>query len=696
MMQTVIACVITAVVALIIGIPIGIQIRKRTAEKEINSAEEEAKRIINESIKSAESKKREALVEAKEEILQARNEYEREVKERRADLQKQERRLQQKEENLDRKTENIEKKEDTLQRKLAELDEARDEVATVKKTQMEVLERISGFTAEEAKNYLINQLAEEVTHESAMKVREIEAQFKEEADTRAKEILSLAIQRCAADHVAEATVSVVPLPNDEMKGRIIGREGRNIRTLETMTGVDLIIDDTPEAITVSCFDPVRREIARIALEKLIQDGRIHPTRIEEMVEKAKREVDATIKAEGERAVFETNVHGLHPELIKLLGRMRYRTSYGQNVLNHSIEVSHLAGLIAAEIGADVTQAKRAGLLHDLGKSIDHEVEGSHVQIGVELARKYRENEDIVHAIEAHHNDVEPRTIVACIVQAADAISAARPGARRENLENYIKRLEKLEEVTSSFPGVEKSFAIQAGRELRVIVGADKLSDDVRWKSGTPPNGNANFAWIQHIIHHLAPTGRAGVVLANGSLSSQSGGEGDIRRRLIEADLVDCIVAMPPQLFYTTQIPVSIWFFNKAKTQPGHTLFIDARNLGTMVTRKLRELTDCEPEEPARRGDIQRIADTYWAYAEGRLEAEQGFCAVATTAEIAAQEFILTPGRYVGIAAQAEDSEPFAAKMERLTGELSALFAQSHTLEAEIRRQLESIGYKLED
>ena len=374
-MQTVIACVITAVVALIIGIPIGIQIRKRTAEKEINSAEEEAKRIINESIKSAESKKREALVEAKEEILQARNEYEREVKERRADLQKQERRLQQKEENLDRKTENIEKKEDTLQRKLAELDEARDEVATVKKTQMEVLERISGFTAEEAKNYLINQLAEEVTHESAMKVREIEAQFKEEADTRAKEILSLAIQRCAADHVAEATVSVVPLPNDEMKGRIIGREGRNIRTLETMTGVDLIIDDTPEAITVSCFDPVRREIARIALEKLIQDGRIPVSYTQEMVEKAKREVDATIKAEGERAVFETNVHGLHPELIKLLGRMRYRTSYGQNVLNHSIEVSHLAGLIAAEIGADVTQAKRAGLLHDLGKSIDHEVEG---------------------------------------------------------------------------------------------------------------------------------------------------------------------------------------------------------------------------------------------------------------------------------------------------------------------------------
>ena len=477
MLQTIIACVITAVVALAIGFPVGVQWRRRVAEKEISSAEEEAKRIINESIKSAESKKREALVEAKEEILQARNEYEREVKERRADLQKQERRLQQKEENLDRKTENMEKKEETLQRKLTELDEAREEVATVKKTQMEVLERISGFTAEEAKNYLIDQLAEEVTHESAMKVREIEAQFKEEADQKAKEILSLAIQRCAADHVAEATVSVVPLPNDEMKGRIIGREGRNIRTLETLTGVDLIIDDTPEAITVSCFDPVRREIARLALEKLIQDGRIHPTRIEEMVEKAKREVDATIKSEGERAVFETNVHGLHPELVKLLGRMRYRTSYGQNVLNHSIEVSHLAGLIAAEIGADVAQAKRAGLLHDLGKSIDHEVEGSHVQIGVELARKYRENEDVVHAIEAHHNDVEPRTVVACLVQAADAISAARPGARRENLENYIKRLEKLEEVTSSFPGVEKSYAIQAGREVRIMVAPDKVSED---------------------------------------------------------------------------------------------------------------------------------------------------------------------------------------------------------------------------
>ncbi|NCE63488.1 ribonuclease Y [Pseudoflavonifractor sp. 524-17] len=470
-------CVIAVAIAAVICFLAGVMWRKSVAEKEISSAEEEAKRIINEAIKGAESKKREALVEAKEEILQARNEYEREVKERRADQQKQERRLQQKEENLDRKTENIEKKEELLQNRLAELERVREEADTIKQTQMEVLERISGLTAEEAKVYLINQIEADVTHEAAMKVKEIETRYKEEADTRAKEILSLAIQRCAADHVAEATVSVVPLPNDEMKGRIIGREGRNIRTLETLTGVDLIIDDTPEAITVSCFDPVRREIARIALEKLIQDGRIHPARIEEMVEKAKREVDATIKAEGERAIFETNVHGLHPELVKLLGRMKYRTSYGQNVLNHSIEVSHLAGLLAAEIGANVNEAKRAGLLHDLGKSIDHEVEGSHVQIGVELARKYRENENVIHAVEAHHNDVEPRTVVACLVQAADAVSAARPGARRENLENYIKRLEKLEEVTSSFHGVEKAFAIQAGREVRIMVKPEQVGED---------------------------------------------------------------------------------------------------------------------------------------------------------------------------------------------------------------------------
>ena len=465
------------VVGCLVGALIGWNRRKSSAEREIGSAEEEATRIVNEAYKSAEGKKREALLEAKEEIHRARTEYEREEKERRSDLQKQERRLQQKEESLDRKTDNIEKKEEQLTEKLAKLDVVQTEVEQIKRGQLEMLERISGYTAEEAKSYLISQLEAEVTHESAMKIKEIEARFKEESDAKAREILSLAIQRCAADHVAEATVSVVPLPNDEMKGRIIGREGRNIRTLETMTGVDLIIDDTPEAITVSCFDPVRREIARLALEKLILDGRIHPARIEEMVEKAKREVDATIKSEGERAIFETNVHGLHPELVKLLGRQRYRTSYGQNVLNHSIEVSHVAGLLAAEIGANVAEAKRAGLLHDLGKSIDHEVEGSHVQIGVELARKYRESEQIVHAIQAHHNDVEPKTIVACLVQAADAISAARPGARRENLENYIKRLEQLEEITSSFNGVEKSYAIQAGREVRIMIKPDVISED---------------------------------------------------------------------------------------------------------------------------------------------------------------------------------------------------------------------------
>ena len=469
-----IACLIAGAVG---GAVFGWNRRKNTAEREIGSAEAEATRIVNEAYKSAESKKREALVEAKEEIHKAKSEFEREEKERRADLQRQERRLQQKEETLDRKTDNIEKKEEQLTAKLARLDATQAEAEQLKSAQMETLERISGLTVEEAKNYLLQQVEDEVTHETAMKIKEIEARFKDEADTKAREIISLAIQRCAADHVAEATVSVVPLPNDEMKGRIIGREGRNIRTLETLTGVDLIIDDTPEAITVSCFDPVRREIARLALEKLILDGRIHPARIEEMVEKAKREVDAVIKAEGERAIFETNVHGLHPELVKLLGRMRYRTSYGQNVLNHSIEVSHVAGLLAAEIGANVNEAKRAGLLHDLGKSIDHEVEGSHVTIGVELARKYRESENVIHAIHAHHNDIEPKTVVACLVQAADAISAARPGARRENLENYIKRLERLEEITSSFEGVEKSFAIQAGREVRIMVKPEIVSED---------------------------------------------------------------------------------------------------------------------------------------------------------------------------------------------------------------------------
>lgn len=477
MLPYILTGVIVFIVALVIGIPLGILYRKKVAEKEILSAEEEAKRIINEAIKSAESKKREALVEAKEKILAEKTNYEREAKERRSELQEQERRLQQKEETLERKLENVERKEESYAARLANLEEARTKVAKLQAEQMETLERISGYTAEEAKAYLIAKLETEVTHEAAMKIKEVEARFKEEADAKAKEIVGLAIQRCAADHVAEATVSVVPLPNDEMKGRIIGREGRNIRTLETLTGVDLIIDDTPEAITVSCFDPVRREIARLALEKLILDGRIHPARIEEMVEIAKREVDATIKAEGERAVLETNVMGLHPELIKLIGRMKYRTSYGQNVYNHSIEVAQLAGLMAAEIGEDVATAKRAGLLHDLGKAVDHEVEGSHVTIGVELARKYKESKEVVHAIHAHHNDVEPQTVIACLVQAADAISAARPGARRENLENYIKRLEKLEEVTSSFRGVEKSYAIQAGREVRIIVKPEVVSED---------------------------------------------------------------------------------------------------------------------------------------------------------------------------------------------------------------------------
>ncbi len=474
---TVIIAVAAGLVCLALGFVAGYQRRKAAAEREIGSAEEEARRIINDAIKSAESKKREATVEAKEEILKARGEFDKEVKDRRNEIQRQENRINSKEENLDRKLENLERKEENVNARIAQLEQEKQELDGLKNSQLELLERISGLTVEEAKRYLIEQLEDDVTHEEALKLKEIQARYKEEAETYAREQIALAIQRCAADHVAEATVSVVPLPNDEMKGRIIGREGRNIRTLETMTGVDLIIDDTPEAITVSCFDPVRREIARLALEKLILDGRIHPTRIEEMVEKAKREVDATIRAEGERAVFETNVHGLNPELVKLLGRQHYRTSFGQNVLNHSIEVSQLAGLLAAEIGVNVAEAKRAGLLHDLGKSIDHEVEGSHVQIGVELARKYRESENVVHAIEAHHGDVEARTIVACLVQAADAISAARPGARKENVEYYIKRLEKLEELTSSFAGVDKAYAIQAGREVRIMVNPEAISED---------------------------------------------------------------------------------------------------------------------------------------------------------------------------------------------------------------------------
>ncbi len=473
--------VIGALIGLVVGgavwFPLGIRYRKQVSEKEISSAEEEGTRIINEAIKSAEAKKREAMVEAKEEILKSRSEYEREEKARRADLQRQENRLQQKEENLDRKTEAIERKEESLAQKHAAIDRENEEIKTIKRSQTEMLERISGFTADEAKQYLIDQVESEVIHETAVKIKEVESRMKEECEARAREVVAQAIQRCAADQVSEMTVSVVPLPNDEMKGRIIGREGRNIRTIETLTGVDLIIDDTPEAITVSCFEPVRREVARVALEKLIADGRIHPTHIEEMVEKARREVDAVIKSEGERAAFETGVRGLHPEVQKTLGRLHYRTSYGQNVLQHSIEVSHIAGLMASELGLDVHAAKRAGLLHDVGKALDREYEGTHVDLGVEFCRKFKEKEDILNAIQAHHGDVECKTLMACLVQAADAVSAARPGARRENLENYIKRLEKLEEITGTHPGVEKSYAIQAGREVRVMVRPEQVSED---------------------------------------------------------------------------------------------------------------------------------------------------------------------------------------------------------------------------
>ena len=468
---------IGVVVGIAVGFAIGIAYRKKVAEREIGSAEQEATRLINEAIRSGESRKKELLLEAKDEIHRSRTEHEKEVKERRAELTKQERRLEQKEATLDKKTENFERKEEELARRMEEVATAKAEADVLKKQQIAILEQLSGLTQEQAKQYLLETVENDVRHETAMKIKEIEAQMKDEADEKAREVIALAIQRCAADHAAETTVSVVPLPNDEMKGRIIGREGRNIRTLETVTGVDLIIDDTPEAITVSSFDPVRREIARLALEKLIVDGRIHPTRIEDMVEKARKEVDRTIREEGERACYETGVHNLNPELVKILGRQKYRTSYGQNVLNHSIEVSHIAGLMAAELGVDVALAKRAGLLHDLGKSIDHEVEGSHVQLGADLARKYKENPVVVNAIEAHHGDVEPKTIVAVLVQAADAVSAARPGARRENVENYIRRLQKLEELTSSYPGVEKAFAIQAGREVRIMVKPEEVSED---------------------------------------------------------------------------------------------------------------------------------------------------------------------------------------------------------------------------
>ena len=473
--------IILIVVALILGLGIGVAIgnayRKKVAEAEIGSAEQEAKRIVTDAMKTAEAKKKEAVLEGKDEIHRLRNENDKEIADRRKEVQRQERRIQQKEETLDRKIDNVEKKEERANKKIKEAEGRLAEAETIKKSQFEMLERISGYTVDQAKTYLLDQLEGELGREKSLKIMEYEQQLKDESDKRARNIISLAIQRCAADQVAEATVSVVALPNDEMKGRIIGREGRNIRAIETMTGCDLIIDDTPEAITISCFEPVRREIARVALEKLISDGRIHPARVEEMVEKARREVEASIKQAGERAVLDAGVHGLHPELVKILGRLKYRTSYGQNVLMHSLEVCYISGMIASELGLDPTVSKRAGLLHDIGKALDHEIEGSHVEIGVDIARKYKESDAVIHAIQAHHGDVEAKTVVACIVQAADAISAARPGARRENLENYIKRLQKLEEVASSFKGVETSYAIQAGREIRIMVKPEQVKDD---------------------------------------------------------------------------------------------------------------------------------------------------------------------------------------------------------------------------
>lgn len=469
--------ILIAVIAGIVAFKAGVTYNRKISEAEIGSAEDEAKRIVDEALKDAESKKKEALLEAKEEIHRNRSDFDREVKERRSEISRQENRLHQKEATLDKKTDALEQKEANLSLKMKELDEEKDKLTELQGLERKKLEELSGLSAEEAKEYLLKNIESEVRHEAAIMVKDIEQEAKENADARAREIIGYAIQKCAADQVAETTVSVVALPNDEMKGRIIGREGRNIRALETLTGIDLIIDDTPEAVILSGFDPVRREIARITLEKLIVDGRIHPARIEETVERAKKEIEKTIKQAGEQATFDTNVQGLHPEIVKLLGKLRYRTSYGQNVLMHSTEVSYLSGLMAAELGADVTIAKRAGLLHDLGKAVDHEVEGSHVAIGVDIARKYGESFDVCHAIEAHHGDVQPQTLIACIVQAADAISAARPGARKENIENYIKRLQKLEEIANSFEGVDKSYAIQAGREIRIMVKPEVLSDE---------------------------------------------------------------------------------------------------------------------------------------------------------------------------------------------------------------------------
>lgn len=469
--------ILVVVVASFFSFNAGILHRKKVAEAEIGSAEQEAKRLINEAILAAEAKKKAIILEGKDEIHKQRTDVEKELSERRKDVQCQERRIQQREESLDKKMDNLESRNEELLKKEKIIDEKFLKIDEIKNSQLKKLEDISGFTKEQAKEYLLHFLDGELSHEKAVRILESERRYHEEAERRAREIISLAIQRCASDQVSEATISVVPLPNDDMKGRIIGREGRNIRAIETLTGVDLIIDDTPEAITLSCFDPIRREIARIALENLIADGRIHPSKIEEMIDKAKKQVDNTIKAEGERAVIEASVTSMHPELIKLLGRLRYRTSYGQNVLNHSLEVAHLSGFVAAELGLDASLARRAGLLHDIGKALDHEMEGSHVTIGVDILKKYKENDAVINIVHAHHGDVEPDSIIACIVQAADAISAARPGARRENLENYIKRLEKLEEVASSFDGVEKCFAIQAGREIRIMVKSDMITDD---------------------------------------------------------------------------------------------------------------------------------------------------------------------------------------------------------------------------
>ena len=473
----IIVAIVLCVIGVIVGFNLGVAHRKKIAEAEFGSAEEKAKSIVKDAEKAADAKKRELLLEAKEENQKLRADFDAEVKERRNELNRQERRINQKEENLDKKTDNLEKKEQTLSQKLKSLESKEKEIAEIKEQQMALIEKISGLTAEEAKTILLKDVENQTKHEAAMMVKEIEQEAKENAEKKAKNIVSLAIQKVAADHVAETTVSVVNLPSDEMKGRIIGREGRNIKALETLTGIDLIIDDTPEAVVLSGFDPLRREVAKIALEKLIDDGRIHPSKIEEMVEKAKEEVENTIKEEGERAVLETGVIGLHPDLVKLIGKLKYRTSYGQNVLNHSIEVSNLARIMAEELGLNPKLARRAGLLHDIGKALDHDMEGTHVEIGVEVLKKYKENPLVINAVEAHHGDVEPQTLEAVLVQAADAISASRPGARRETLEAYIKRLQNLEEIADSFDGVEKSFAIQAGREVRIVVKPEKISDD---------------------------------------------------------------------------------------------------------------------------------------------------------------------------------------------------------------------------